>query len=148
MPNTFVPTGTSGTIQIYDDGSTLIQFLIRYREAAFSGDKVSFPWAYTANGARTSWYNYELNDQGYESLGVVYVDKSQTVVFHLGESSSPKLGGPLDHSFYVSRSDTQGVASITVNNIVRRAIPYVNVNGVWKQAEPYVKIAGEWRQTT
>ncbi len=108
----------------------------------------NMPWSVTVDGVQQPIQTVAINTRRTNFVGYVYVNTSQTITFHLGETNTTELGGPANYSAYVSRGDTLSVGRITQGGGTRRAIPYVRVAGVWRKAEPYVKYAGEWKQTS
>lgn len=149
MPQHVVPTGTDGTIFINDNGVDNVTIDMKYGTNDFDSMISQMPWTVTLNGIKQPWKGFDLySGDFYQRLTTLYVDKGQTVTFHLGETGEPRVGGPSDYSFYVQRGAMLSAAYITKGAASQRATAFVNVNGVWKQAEIYVKYNGEWKQTT
>lgn len=38
-------------------------------------------------------------------------------------------------------------STVTIDNVVHRAVPYIKVDGVWRLARPWSKYVGEWKET-
>lgn len=149
MPEHIVSTGTDGKIRINDNGIDNVTIEMKYGVGDFDSRISQMPWTVTLNGIMQTWKAFDLySGDFYQKLTTLYVDKGQTVTFHLGETGESRVGGPLDFSFYVQRGAMLSAAYITEGASAKRATAYVNVAGVWKLAEIYVKQNGEWKQTT
>lgn len=149
MPQYLVSTGTSGTIKIDDNNVDYFTIDMKYGAGDFDSVIEQMPWTLTLNGVKEGWKAFDLySGDFYQRLGRIWVGKAQTVTFHLGDTGTTEVGGPLDYSFYVQRGTMQSAAYITDGATTKRAVPYVNVGGVWRTAEAYSKQNGEWKQTT
>jgi hypothetical protein len=101
-------TGTAGTMTIRDTGST-VEFWISCSDPATNVG--SLPWAISipAHGYQNSG-GANLPSNFRDRLLASYpVTASGTVYFSIGGSGTQGIGGPTDHSAYISRAPTGGV---------------------------------------
>lgn len=149
MPDYTMPTGTSSTMTIRDNGST-VEFWLTVPGSSYGSN---IPWAFTVNG-RTEWREFDPPDttgpapetRTHQFL-TIDVPYSQTIGFQIADTNNAAIGGPTDFFQYITRGAGGAGVTLQVGNELKKAIPYINVNGVWKVAEPWSKIAGEWKQT-
>lgn len=95
-------TGSSGTMQIKDLGST-VEFWINAGNASTFNHEL--PWGYTVNGVTNNNREYDYKQgAGWEKLGSWGVSTDQTVTFRLGDTGTSGFGGPTTHSVFINRS--------------------------------------------
>lgn len=115
-------TGSSGTMRIRDNGSTIEFWISSGNSTTYAYD---MPWAYIINGVSSSWreFRYEAGD-GFQRLGTWTVTTSQTVTFKLGDTDTSGLGGPTNFSVSINRATRpnapgavtfSGITSTSVN---------------------------------
>lgn len=93
-------TGNSGTMRIRDNGST-VELWLKAGSGTYS---YQMPWGRTLNGGRID-YTFSFQPGGaWQKLGTWTITYSQTVTFHLGSTGTSGLGGPTNHSVFISRS--------------------------------------------
>lgn len=103
-------TGSSGTMMIRDNGST-VSFLINSGNG--STFKHELPWGYTVNGTTNNdrEYDYGAGD-GWATLGSWTVSSDQTVTFRLFDTGTSGFGGPTAFSISINRSSAPNAPSI------------------------------------
>lgn len=101
-------TGSSGTMMIRDNGTT-VSFLIN------SGNSSTFvgalPWGYTINGATNNDRETRYNaGAGWVTLGSWTVTTDQTVTFRIFDSGTSGIGGPTTLSVDIDRAKAPSIA--------------------------------------
>lgn len=115
MGDTTTGTGTSGTLIIRDNGST-IEFLISCSNSAthISGGT----WSGVVNGVGVSG-SFTINGVQTVSLGAWGVGTNQTVSFTMNSTGTSGLGGPTGISAFVSRATVpQAPTILACSNIL------------------------------
>lgn len=94
------PTGTTGTMRIYDTGTNVEFWLINPNPATHSA---GLPWSGTVNGQSVGGA-FPWPDPGTRLVGSWAVTTSQTVSFTLGATGTSGFGGPTTVSMFISRA--------------------------------------------
>jgi hypothetical protein len=104
-------TGSSGTMMIRDNGST-VSFMINANSSSTFSHQM--PWGYTVNGSTNNdrESDYSQGD-GWKTLGSWTVSSDQTVTFRLFDTGTSGLGGPTTLSVAINRSSYPDPPSIT-----------------------------------
>lgn len=102
MPNFDKPTGSASLLRIADNGSTWVDYLI------YSGDPATFSggvlWDGTINGSYVEGSRPINSGAGWYHCGGWGVSYSQTAHFNMKYTGTMGLGGPTNHSAWISRA--------------------------------------------
>jgi hypothetical protein len=93
-------TGSTGIMKIRDTGTT-IEFWLYAGSATW---KNGLQWGYTTPHGNSGWQSTNFSGGDWRLLGSVNVTASGNVTFHLAATGTSGLGGPTDHTVYISRS--------------------------------------------
>lgn len=104
-------TGSSGTMLIRDNGST-VSFLINANSSStFAHD---MPWGYTVNGTTNNSRQSDYSaGSGWLTLGSWTVTDDQTVTFRLFDTGTSGLGGPTTFSVSIDRTSAPNPPAIS-----------------------------------
>lgn len=102
-------TGSSGTMRIRDNGTTVSFMLNSGNGSTFNHD---LPWGYTVNGVTNNDRSYDYKaGSGWETLGTWTVTYDQTVTFRLGDTGTSGFGGPTSFSVFINRASAPSAPS-------------------------------------
>lgn len=104
-------TGSSGTMMIRDNGTTVSFMLNSNNSSTFAHQ---LPWGYTVNGNTNNdrEYDYGAGD-GWETLGSWTVTSDQTVTFRIFDTGTSGFGGPTTLSVSIDRSNAPNPPAIS-----------------------------------
>lgn len=95
-------TGSSGTMMIRDNGSTVSFMINSNNDSTFNNQ---LPWGYTVNGSTNNSRETRYSaGAGWVTLGSWTVTTDQTVTFRLFDTDTSGFGGPTTHSVAINRA--------------------------------------------
>lgn len=114
-------TGSSGTMMIRDNGST-VSFMINSNNSTTFNNQL--PWGYTVNGTTNNSKESKYSaGAGWVTLGSWTVTTDQTVTFRLFDTGTSGFGGPTTLSAFIDRASAPSapskpvISSITANSM-------------------------------